>query len=250
VRRNLERQGVRTQEAAAEERALRQVADFFRVEDPDGNRLEIYHGQARPAPLTPARPLGGFRIDDLGLGSLALETSRIAEMSAFYRETLGFRLTSHAELPRRAEFLRLNPRHHSLALLAADRAGMHHVMIEYLELDDLGRAYDLALAEPARVAVSLGRNEHDHLTSFSCGTPDGLLLEIGWAGRLVDEAAWEPRETGIGSLWGHLPVSLSPEQRARERERMAAIAARGVHAPVQVPVPRTPAPTALRRRVR
>jgi 2,3-dihydroxybiphenyl 1,2-dioxygenase len=246
TRRHLERQGVQTHDASAEERALRKVADFFRIADPDGNRIEIFHGAERAAaPFAPPRPIGGFRIDTLGMGSLALGTVRFAAMSAFYRQALGFKLSDFQGEPDAAVFLRVNPRHHSIAVIAAGAPGIRRVTLELLDLDDLGRAYDAAL-ENASVAVSLGRRASDHLVSFSCRAPDGFLLEIGWAGLVVDDASWQPREVDGASLWGHQAASLAPEERARARESAKAIAAKGVRAPVQLPQ----APSAPRRRIR
>jgi len=244
TRRLLERKGLQTHDASAEERARRQVADFFWIADPEGNRIEIFHGAASAAaPFAPPRPLGGFRTGALGAGALALTTARFAEMSAFYRQTLGFRLSDFHGEPDATVFLRVNPRHHSLALVATGAAGVHHVTLEFLDLDDLGRAYDAAL-ESAGVAVSLGRRANDHLVSFSSRTPDGFLLEAGWAGRLVDEDAWKPCEIESASLWGHQPSGV--DERPRTRETAKAMAAKGVRAPVELPQ----APAAPRRRIR
>ena len=55
-------------------------------------------------------------------------------------------------------------------------------MLEYLDWDDVGRAYDMALERPESIGVSLGRHANDHVTSFYLRTPDGWMLELGWAG--------------------------------------------------------------------
>ncbi len=34
---------------------------------------------------------------------------------------------------------------------------MHHLMVEFFSLDDVGQGYDMVRAEPERIAVKLGR---------------------------------------------------------------------------------------------
>ena len=76
-------------------------------------------------------------------------------------------------------------------------------MVELNALDDVGAAYDMALAENGRVALTLGRHPNDRMVSFYVNTPSGFLLEYGWGGRTVDDATWVVEETPVRSLWGH-----------------------------------------------
>ena len=222
--------------ASEEELRTRDVAQMIWALDPDGHRVEFYHclGEA-PSAFAPSRPVGGFRTGELGLGHIVLYTPHYEEMSAFYQTLLGFRLTDYHHEPFAIEFLRVNQRHHSLALIAdAGAPRIHHVMAEYRYWDDVGRAYDLALAEPQRIAVSLGRHLNDHVTSFYLWTPDDFFIELGWAGRSVDDATWEPQEVAAPSLWGHIRYWQTEAKREQTRKLISAVGARGERAPVAV----------------
>ena len=190
------------QRGSEQECRTRRVAALNWFRDPDGNRIELFHGPLpEPAAFTPAGGIGGFRTGDLGLGHVVLQTPNIEAMSAFYLE-LGFRLSDYMESPIDARFLHTNARHHSLALLHAPEAKIHHIMIEYLYLDDVGRLYDRAQASPDRIVTTLGRHANDHMLSFYSRTPGGFMIETGWAGRLIDPDTWQQERISTPSLWG------------------------------------------------
>src|ERR1700745_3492898 len=106
--------------------------------------------------------------------------------------------------PFRAYFFHVNPRHHSLALIETGKSGMHHMMVELFSLDDVGQAYDVALSEPDRIRVALGRHTNDFMTSFYAKTPSSFMVECGWGGRGIDPATWRPFEMeDWPGLWGH-----------------------------------------------
>lgn len=236
VREQLAGAGIAATDGSEAEARVRGVDAFVWLTDPDGHRVEIGHGLRDAAePFVPGKPIGGFRTGELGLGHIVLYTPRFDEMARFYQDTLGFRLSDFHEHPFPARFLHVNARHHSVALIGTDGpARVHHVMCEYLHFDDVGRAYDLALDQPERIAVTLGRHLNDHVISFYAYTPDQFFIEIGWAGRLIDDATWVPEELASPSLWGHVRNWLPPGPRAEAKDRVRALSARGVRAPVPV----------------
>ena len=220
----LEAAGVSVTRASEQELAHRRVAAMAWCRDPSGNRIELFHGQALGdgAPLLP-RPHGGFRTGPLGMGHMVLHVEDVEACARFYRELLGLRLTDYMTKPYRLMFMRANPRHHSVALLQSPKNGVHHVMFEVLALDDVGRSYDAAL-ENWRIGQTLGRHANDWALSFYAFCPAGFMMEVGWGGRTVDEATWQPREiTTGGSLWGHDRLYMDDERR-----RIANEARRGV----------------------
>lgn len=225
--------------ATPQELALRGVAGMLHFRDPDGYRVEIAHGlRDAGTPLAPGRPIGGFRTRDgevdLGIGHTALLAGDFAGMRKLYHEVLGFQLSDRATKPFLAEFFHVNPRHHTLGLAdAGTAAGVYHLMLEYLDWDDVGRAYDMALERPESIGVSLGRHANDHVTSFYLRTPDGWMLELGWAGRLIG-ADWQVAELPGMSLWGHDRTWLPPDKRAQARQILRDLAAQGLRAPVAV----------------
>jgi len=191
-----------------EPRALadqRFVRDLISFRDPDGIRLEAFHGPLlADEPFKPGRNISGFRTGAQGLGHAVLMVADFDVSLAFYQDLLGFRISDFICNPVKAAFLHVNARHHSLALFQHPRLGLHHLMMELYSLDDVGQSYDRALAVDNRVAVTLGRHHNDYMTSFYMRTPSNFLVEYGWGAREVDVTTWQPEEmTTLASFWGH-----------------------------------------------
>jgi 2,3-dihydroxybiphenyl 1,2-dioxygenase len=201
----LERAGVAVRREPAALADPRFVGDLISFRDPDGTRLEAFHGPLlADTPFQPARNISGFRTGALGMGHVVLMVADFDVTLAFYRDLLGFRISDFIRNPIKACFLHVNARHHSLALFQHTRLGMHHLMMELYSLDDVGQAYDVAQGVADRVAVSLGRHHNDYMTSFYTRTPSNFLVEYGWGAREVDVATWQPEEMNtLASFWGH-----------------------------------------------
>ncbi|HWX05371.1 MAG TPA: VOC family protein, partial [Bradyrhizobium sp.] len=226
-------------EVTAEPQALadtRRVRALISFHDPAGNRLEAFYGaEIDDAPFSPGRSISGFRTGPLGLGHAVLTVENIGTVMPFYVDLLGFGLSDYIEKPFRAYFFHVNPRHHSLALIETGRNGMHHLMVELFSLDDVGQCYDIALKEPDRIGVTLGRHTNDFMTSFYAKSPSSFMIECGWGGREIEPRTWQPVEMHDGpSLWGHDRVWLPPADREVAREMRMRAAANGLRAPVQV----------------
>jgi 2,3-dihydroxybiphenyl 1,2-dioxygenase len=225
---------VRTEpQALADARRVRGLISFH---DPAGNRLEAFYGaEIDDAPFCPGRSISGFRTGPLGLGHAVLTVENIDAVMPFYVDLLGFGLSDYMQKPFRAYFFHINARHHSLALIETGRNGMHHLMVELFSLDDVGQSYDVAMSEPDRVRVTLGRHTNDLMTSFYARTPSSFMVECGWGGREIDPSTWQPFELQDGpSLWGHERLWLRPADREVAREMRMRAAAAGLRAPVQV----------------
>jgi 2,3-dihydroxybiphenyl 1,2-dioxygenase len=214
----------------------RRVRSLISFRDPAGNRLEAFCGaEIADTPFSPGRSISGFRTGPLGVGHAVLTVENIDAMMAFYVDVLGFGLSDYIEKPFRAYFFHVNARHHSLALIETGKNGMHHLMVELFSLDDVGQCYDIALTEPERVNVTLGRHTNDLMTSFYARTPSSFMVECGWGGRDIEPRTWQPFEVKAGpSLWGHERVWLPPADREVAREMRMRAAASGLRAPVQV----------------
>lgn len=213
----------------------RRVRALISFHDPAGNRCEAFYGaEIDNTPFSPGRSISGFRTGALGLGHIVLTVERIHEVMPFYVDLLGFHLSDYIEKPFRAYFFHINPRHHSLALIETGKSGVHHLMVELFSLDDVGQAYDVALAEE-RVNVTFGRHTNDFMTSFYARTPSSFMVECGWGGREIDLATWQPVEMHHGpSLWGHERMWLSEKDREAARQMRMLAASDGLRAPVQV----------------
>lgn len=215
------------------------VTDLIVVNDPAGNRLELFWKPLRVSdPFTPGRPISGFKTGPLGMGHAVLHVSDIDPVVAFYRDLLGFHVSDYGLTPYPLYFFHVNGRHHSFALVGSGKSGFHHFMVEYDNLDDVGQGYDLAQLEEDRIAYTLGRHTNDYMTSFYANSPSGFFVENGWGGRVIDPEAWEPHETFDGpSFWGHERLYLPEEPRARLRQMRLDAAAKGVRAPAVVDCP-------------
>ncbi len=214
----------------------RRVADLLWFHDPLGNRVELFHGaDIADTPFMPGRSISGFRTGPMGLGHAVLTAERVEDIIPFYQEVLGFRLSDYALKPFKAYFFHVNARHHSLAFVETGRKGVHHLMIELMNLDDVGQGYDLAQMRPDNIGATLGRHTNDFMTSFYSWTPSRFMVEYGWGGREIDPATWQPEVLEHGpSLWGHDRTWLDQERRDEARDMRIAAAQAGVREPVQV----------------
>ncbi|HWL05709.1 MAG TPA: VOC family protein [Xanthobacteraceae bacterium] len=233
----LEAAGVKVARGSRALADQRLVKDLITLNDPAGNRLEIFHGAHIAAePFVPGRNMSGFRTGIQGLGHVVLQAKQVTdELISFYRDTLGFGVSDFYHQPFTAYFFHVNPRHHSFALIQSDKDSVHHLMLEMFSFDDVGQGYDLALGEEGRLAVTLGRHAGDYMTSFYTWTPSGFMIESGWGGREIDPATWVPTPRLEGpSLWGHDRSWLPPDVRAKARATTLKAAADGFRRPVQV----------------
>src|SRR6476619_3724884 len=226
-------------EVARGSRALadeRRVKDLIVLADPQGNRLEIFHGaEIASEPFKPGRSISGFRTGPLGMGHAVLQVKAINDAVPFYRDVLGFRLSDFMVRPFKAYFFHANPRHHSIAFIETGRSATHHLMVELYSLDDVGQCYDLALGEEGRIGVTLGRHINDEVTSFYSNSPSNFMVEYGWGGRVIDVGNWQPREVTWGpSMWGHDRMWMTEDGRAESRKLRISAAATGLRKPVNV----------------
>jgi 2,3-dihydroxybiphenyl 1,2-dioxygenase len=204
----LEAAGVPVTEGTDEERAERRVEGLLVSADPAGNRIELFHGQAAaPDGFTPGRDMTGFRTGDLGMGHLVMEVPDPRAECDFYVDVLGFRMSDH--LKELLYFLRCNPRHHSIGIahIGGDPR-LLHVMLEVNSLEDVGRAFDLALERRLPMST-LGVHTNDQMHSFYVQTPSGFEVEYGYGGLVVDDATWETTAIDQPSVWGHHQLDMA-----------------------------------------
>lgn len=232
----LESAGLRIQRGSVALTEQRRVRELIWMHDPAGNRVELYWGPEKAdRPFTPGRNIAGFRTGPLGIGHVALTCDRIESVLPFYTELLGFGVSDYVLAPFKAYFLHANARHHSLALIETGRCGVHHLMMELMQFDDVGHAYDLAQLRKENIAVTLGRHSNDHMTSFYVKTPSAFMIEYGWGGLAIDPANWQAVELTDGpSIWGHNRSWLSEEANAVLRAQLQNNADRGLRHPVKV----------------
>jgi 2,3-dihydroxybiphenyl 1,2-dioxygenase len=200
----LEAAGVAVKREAAALADQRCVTGLISFTDPAGNRLEAFHGaQIADDTFKPGRNVSGFRTGPQGMGHTLLTVPDLDAALAFYKDLLGFRISDFMTAPVRAYFMHVNARHHSVALVGAPVRSMHHLLVEYYQLDDVGQGFDLLQKTPEKIVATLGRHPNDLMTSYYMRTPSEIYVECGWGGREVDDATPPVEMASVGSFWGH-----------------------------------------------
>lgn len=204
--------GIAVTNGTPQERRQRHVEDLIKITDPSGWQLEICYGLSVDA--EPFRsPLGfQFVTGDQGLGHVVIGVDDFEKSMDFYRGLLGFRTSDfvvyddeHGKEVKVA-FLRCNRRHHSVAFgRNFEPAGtLSHFMLQLADIDDVGRAYDIALEQGVRGMTRLGRHPNERSVSFYMPLPCGGGVELGWGARTVDnDAEWHVGSYPHVSVWGH-----------------------------------------------
>ncbi len=207
--------GVAFTQGSAELITARQVQDLIQLEDPDGNKHEIFWGAISDFEQF-ASPVGikEFITGDQGFGHTVMPTPSFDAAVTFYTEVLGFemadlmkvRFTPDPNEPeKRLHFMHCNSRHHSLAIFESPMpAGCVHVMVETDRIDEVGRAMDRMKAEGVKLTGTLGRHANDHMVSFYMETPSGFMMEYGAEGRTIDDwSRYSAFQSTVNSFWGH-----------------------------------------------
>ncbi len=212
VAQQLEDGGLKVTAGTLDEANDRRVIDLIKCVDPNGIPTEVFCGHlVNQQPFHPARPMSGFKTDDMGLGHILVYARSLDESVRFYRDLLGFRISDFTDVNApggkvRLAFLHCNPRHHSIAFVEAPHAPkrINHILFECNSLNDVGSGRDLCLSRGVPVAIDLGCHMNDHMVSFYMANPSNFALEYGWGGRTIDEASWKTEYyTAVDSIWGH-----------------------------------------------
>jgi len=227
VLQRLRQRAVDVREGDAAGAALRGVERYWQLTGPKGLPLELY-----VRPLLSDEPLAmlasGFCTGAAGMGHVAITTCRPDATIAFWQQIFDARLSDRIHdrvsgLTMDFSFMRLNERHHSVAVAATRgvkldpiRTRIHHLNIQPAELEDLSAAYVRCRQLGFRIANSVGQHPNDREISFYVVTPSGFQLEYGWAPIAVDEDNWT---TGLHhgiSVWGHTPKDVGLKDRLGE----------------------------------
>jgi 2,3-dihydroxybiphenyl 1,2-dioxygenase len=204
--------GFAVERADAVTRMERGASALLISHDPAGVRNEFAVGLgAVELPFISPRGGRGFVTGAGGVGHVVLAVSDAQRTARFYRDALGLRVSDYIEYERepgvamRMTFLHCNERHHSLAFVERPNAPrrISHLMLEVTSLDDVGRTFSLCEREGVPIAMTLGRHTNDDMFSFYLVTPSGFNIELGYGGRLIDDATWEVATYDATSVWGH-----------------------------------------------
>ena len=209
------RHGVPAVEGTAEEAGLRGVERLVRFPGPNGLTQELFtRPRTGDVPLEMA-VLCGFVTGDAGIGHVAVTSTKPHQMRGYYDTVFDARLTDFIDetiggLKFKIRFLRVNQRHHSIAIAAVNRLPINpirtrvqHVNIQVAELDDMIASYQRVKDLGFQLALDVGQHTNDRELSFYAVTPSGFEWEVGWNPIIVDEKTWQPTTYQGISIWGH-----------------------------------------------
>jgi 2,3-dihydroxybiphenyl 1,2-dioxygenase len=207
-------------EADAADAAARRVQRRTVVAAPWGSDVEVVVGLERtPEPPALPRMPGGFLTAGLGFGHAVVATTAFDESLRFATDGLGMVQSDWLEteivegVTLEVRFLHCNARHHTLALARAPfelPQSLHHLMVETNDRDDVGHAYDRAVAAGLPLPNGLGRHDNDGMFSFYVASPAGFQVEVGHGARRIVEPWTDDRRYDRISAWGHHPVAAGP----------------------------------------
>ncbi|KUH96311.1 VOC family protein [Mycobacterium sp. IS-1556] len=210
------RHGVPVTDGAPEEAALRGVERLVRIPGPNGLAQELFtraHTSDAPLDMIARR----FVTGESGMGHVAITSKKPHQMRGYYNTVFDARLTDYIDetisgVKLKIRFLRVNERHHSVAIAAVNkfplnpiRARVQHLNIQVADLDDMTAAYQRVKELGFDMALSVGQHTNDKELSFYAMTPSGFEWEVGWNPIVIDETTWEPTTYQGISIWGHTP---------------------------------------------
>jgi 2,3-dihydroxybiphenyl 1,2-dioxygenase len=209
------RHGVPVVEGTTEEAGLRGVERLVRFPGPNGLTQELF-----TRPRTADVPLdmtvrGGFVTGEAGIGHVAVTSTKPHQMRGYYDTVFDARLTDFIDetisgLKFKIRFLRVNQRHHSIAIAAVNRLPINpirtrvqHVNVQVADLDDMTASYQRVKDLGFQLALEVGQHTNDRELSYYAVTPSGFEWEVGWNPIVVDEKTWQPTTYQGISIWGH-----------------------------------------------
>lgn len=208
--------GVTIEQGHDEEAALRGVQRLVRFPGPKGLVQELY-----TTAVTTTAPLrmqaSGFVTGDAGMGHIAITSRQPEAIHGYYSNILDARLSDFivetiSSVRFRIRFLRVNGRHHTVAVANTEglridpiRTSIQHLNTQVATLDDMTVSYQRLKQLGFTMALGIGQHTNDKELSYYVRTPSGFEWEIGWNPIVVDEATWEPTTHQGISIWGHTP---------------------------------------------
>lgn len=212
--------GVPAVEASPEEALRRGVERLWRLPGPKGIGQEIFTRPRRAENPVSMRSQG-FVTGAAGLGHVAITSRQPGALHAYYSTLFDARLSdfideSIAGVKLKIRFLRLNERHHSVAVantrgvkIDPIRTNVQHLNIQVGTLEEMLASFERVTASGFDMSLSVGQHTNDRELSYYAKTPSGFDWEVGWNPIVVTpelESTWEPTTYEGISIWGHTPV--------------------------------------------
>ena len=196
--------GVTCGMGTAEEAADRHVEAFLWFLDPTGNRIELL---SRPHEASrryfPSRDAGVT-----GFGHVGLCTTDPVRDQAFWLQHFNAMVSDWIGP---CPLMRVNPRHHQMALFPSTKKGIQHINYQVQEFDDVMRAFYFLQERQVRIVFGPGRHATSGGIFLYFEGPDGMIYEYSNSDRKIieDPSTYRPRQFPMHPssfcVWGAKP---------------------------------------------
>lgn len=193
----LRRAGVAVTEAPPEPGRL---GAAYRFRDPEGRRVEVYRASQRVAGIVSPGPFTLKR-----LAHVTLASRDLAAIERFYRGPLDFRLSDRR--PGRGTWLRCNPDHHGVGILAEPRGLIDHHAYEVADWDAIKQICDWMYRQGFPLEAGPMRHGPGNNVNVYVCDPDGLKIEFYCEMELIEDdedhvrVPAKPWGAPYGNLW-------------------------------------------------
>lgn len=233
VERRLGKFGIALKQGSKTEADFRGVDAFWSFTGPKEQTLELFvDAHTSDEPLD--TKTSGFTTGDSGMGHIAITSRKPEKMLDFWKTMFDAHHSDDIEqkisgTQLDVSFLRLNERHHSVAVAATRgvrmnpfRTKIQHMNFQANELEDITRAYLACKKHGFPITMGVGQHTNDREISFYVRTPSDFEIELGWNPIVVDEDNWQPQiHQGI-STWGHKPEDHGLKDELRQLRQAVA----------------------------
>ena len=191
------------------------IGRLVRTINPDGVAIDLF-SEFQFGDIPP----GGRGIDPHKLSHVAALCPDIGKTMSFYTDVLGFRFSD--AIGDVFYFLRCGSDHHTINLLAGDRAALQHVAFAVADMGHIGRTCDVLARGGIETLWGPVRHGAGHNLAVYHRDPEGQIVEFCAALDVMSNEAlgffdprpwhadrpqrpkvWDPREGAV--VWGQFP---------------------------------------------
>jgi catechol 2,3-dioxygenase-like lactoylglutathione lyase family enzyme len=178
----------------------------LRFYDVDGRTVEV----SADVPTRAHRKIEEQEPIPVRLSHVVLNSADPDATARWYSGTLGFRLSdtlAGAELGTVMNFMRCNPRHHSVAFARGPHVSLHHVSFELRGIDEFMRGTGRVLRSGTRMVWGPGRHLAGSNTFAYFLDPSSNTVEYTTELAELDEDTWHPHiydmhDEQVQDQWG------------------------------------------------
>ena len=200
----LKSEGVSCGMGTPEEAKQRHVEGFMWLLDPTGNRIELLsRPHDSPRRYFPSRDAGVT-----GFGHVGLCTTDPVRDQHFWLKHFNVMVSDWIGP---CPLLRVNPRHHQMALFPSNKKGVQHINYQVQEFDDVMRSYYFLKERNIRIVFGPGRHATSGGIFVYFEGPDGMIYEYSNSDRKIieDPSTYRPRQFPMHPssfcVWGAKP---------------------------------------------